>query len=906
MFFLVIKRHIVFSAHFLFCSCFFMFLLSCGFFAPATLAVEPDTPLPFAFQTSGYSPFQSGEDKILVDLGYCIPDGNHRRDRVFHTGSSYAAETPERSQKFLSFPAMTGGSNGELWVAVIARPQLIPQILVYRLTDFTQSGLLLTQPFQVVQPAEARGIGRPAIAETGDGCFVVFPVEVSNRWKLAYTRINSQNKKRIADINYLETDGVSNISPVITRVGTEFCLVWEANENNRRGIYTAWLSANGSATGPQLISGAEYNSYNPDVIASSDGRVFAAWDSTRNYRVNLYGAYWIDGHWGQEIRLTDHRRIERHVSLACHENEFWMAWQAQSFQGSSINKVTEQRIVVAQLSDNELLSPYELFTTLSTDDDLLLVPMISFDTFGRLWLTARKSLWSQGGWKAVIWSYCGNSWTRHYLSCFEHGRPQPVPIVLLDEHMAVASQFDSIPDGNSWMGENPDWDSQTRISFLPLISCDSPVCLEKLDMPETTFNLSDYFRNKNTEQKGQTIQHSNQSFHLYFGDLHSHSTISGCMPAINLPVQDLFANQRDIDLLDFAAITDHGFSFDGPRWMFLKEQVRCNNDPAKFLTFLGQEWTSNHKTDPPGYGHHNIIHLDPDWEHFYDAWDGHGAYATPKELWDLLDSQGAQYITIPHQLADDPDQLPGDRGCRPKNWDFFNESSMPLAEICQMRGAYEYLNGPLAAYASLDYAGNYLRDAWAKGIIIGTIASSDHYGGRGKVGVWAEELTPEKLFEAFRARHTFGTSGAKISLLLTADNAIMGDKVRRTDDSPIHFQIHVEAGQSVSEVCLFRGYTQKGIDPLVTDVYTTIERNEPLTSSVCFTCSDPSPPNEADTIYYYARVQTANNEFAWSSPIWFSKEYDDISVPTLTIIGSAVLFLLLSILIIARSRYSTP
>ena len=51
--------------------------------------------------------------------------------------------------------------------------------------------------------------------------------------------------------------------------------------------------------------------------------------------------------------------------------------------------------------------------------------------------------------------------------------------------------------------------------------------------------------------------------------------------------------------------------------------------------------------------------------------------------------------------------------------------------------------------------------------------------------------------QEFHARHTFGTTGAKISLFFGAGEHIMGDKVVGVVDEPIEFQLAAKAELNV-------------------------------------------------------------------------------------------------------------
>ena len=178
-----------------------------------------------------------------------------------------------------------------------------------------------------------------------------------------------------------------------------------------------------------------------------------------------------------------------------------------------------------------------------------------------------------------------------------------------------------------------------------------------------------------------------------------------------------------------------------------------------------------------------------------------------------------------------------------------------MAEIFQARQSYEHLGCPRQAPQGAPFAGHYLQDAWARGIIIGVIASPDHGGGNGKVGVWAEKLTREAVFHAIRRRHCYGTSGAKMALLFRAGDAIMGDKLPRPTGA-LRFEVRARALRDVEELVIFRNN-----EP--------VHRLRPGRKQLDVTWIDPAPPR-AKLLWYYARIHAADDELAWSSPIWFT------------------------------------
>jgi hypothetical protein len=206
-------------------------------------------------------------------------------------------------------------------------------------------------------------------------------------------------------------------------------------------------------------------------------------------------------------------------------------------------------------------------------------------------------------------------------------------------------------------------------------------------------------------------------------------------------------------------------------------------------------------------------------------------------------------VNIPHQLAD--------TGNVPTDWNFTDEEAQPVAEILQTRGSYEYKGAPREAPRSTPEPGYFLQDAWARGIVIGVIASPDHGGGYGKACVYAPELTREAILDALRARHCYGTSAAKIALDVRVDGHLMGEKVDKPAGDSVEVKIRVACPAEIDRVEVCRNnqfiYTKQ---PDGTEVELTFVDRNPL-------------PGRS---YYYVRVIQDDEELAWSSPVWFGAE----------------------------------
>ncbi len=748
------------------------------------------------------------------------------------------------------FPVLVTDGSASAWMVRTDRTDGPAHLVVERVWDGGREAV-------TVLAAPGGGtIGPPAVAMAEDGLRIAAAVESGDDFELAVWGVHTSGT-----FQQVVQQSVGSIvrAPAIAAVGPTSTVVFESNRELPRGIYAVTCSGV-KLSHAVRISAPDVASSGPAIVRSHIGATLAVWTSVRNGNMDLYGAWGDDGNWGPEFRLTDDPRMERRPSLTAIGSDVWLAWEAHAFHTLLVTAPGEQLVAVARLDGGKLRAARGVFTAVTRRPDakfeILSRPRLSADPDGRLWLTARRSLGQHHGFGAAAWCYSGGTWSAAQELLEQRGRRRGAPIAWTEHGPLAAVQRDDLPTDYDEGGKDSGWHREIAIVAVDVTAAPAPAPLqdEPLAFPATDFDLAAYRASANADMARQSREIDGSAMGLYFGDFHAHSDVSVCMRALNPSIPDLYVTHRDVDRLDFLAITDHGYCFDAPQWAYSSDQVRAHHDEGRFLTFLAEEWTSDiHDYDPPRdhhrYGHHNLIFRDPRHPRFYDAWD---ADITPTALREELGD--TDYILIPHQLAD--------LGNCPTDWDHHDSRAHPVAEIYQQRGSYEALGAKDQATNSMQSKGHFLQDAWARGLIVGVIASSDHGGGAGKMGVWAPELTRDAIFEAIRARRTFGTSGPKMGLFVTANGHAMGSVVPR-GDGPIELRVEVVTDQP---------------SPGITIVRNNIDVDEPLTEespagtlgTVTATWTDESPPGE-DLLWYYVRVTREDGQMAWSSPIWFRK-----------------------------------
>jgi hypothetical protein len=352
-----------------------------------------------------------------------------------------------------------------------------------------------------------------------------------------------------------------------------------------------------------------------------------------------------------------------------------------------------------------------------------------------------------------------------------------------------------------------------------------------------------------------------ETYHLVFGNLHRHAESSTCGIDHNGQVEWHMRHAPHVNRSAFLAVTDHGEHLNAADW---REQCLLADFytwPGTRAAFPGIEWTSEAPWQPLAHGHKNIIFSRSDLP-FVDCWMPHSEH--PERLWAWLREHDPIAVTIPHHTM---------RGKTPTFWDHVDEEFQPVAEIFQdHRGSAEWLGAPAATSTArvqglgIDPRGS-IRRALDKGLKIGLVASGDH-GGVALAGVYVREISREGILEGLRARRCFATTGDRLLLDFRVGGAFQGGEVTLTDRPtgpenerpPLAMTLHAEVLRPVRRIVL----VQDGHERLV-------ETPDPEARVIDFAWEVESP--FIGTSYFYVRIESADGELAWSSPVWVTREW---------------------------------
>jgi hypothetical protein len=196
------------------------------------------------------------------------------------------------------------------------------------------------------------------------------------------------------------------------------------------------------------------------------------------------------------------------------------------------------------------------------------------------------------------------------------------------------------------------------------------------------------------------------------------------------------------------------------------------------------------------------------------------------------------------------------------DWRDHDPAVEPVVEIYQGdRMSYEKEGAPRAGFDPQSgqfpanvagwYPLGFVDRALAKGHRLGFQASSDHWSTHiSYCVVLAERPDREGILEAMKKRHVYGATD-NIIVDVRSGNQIMGDEFQ--SKAPPALDIKVIGTAPLAKVEILKD----------SDVVQTFEPKKPEFAGKW---TDPKPTPGIH--YYYVRVQQADRELAWSSPMW--------------------------------------
>jgi hypothetical protein len=373
----------------------------------------------------------------------------------------------------------------------------------------------------------------------------------------------------------------------------------------------------------------------------------------------------------------------------------------------------------------------------------------------------------------------------------------------------------------------------------------------------------------------------NVANNIYWGNIHNHNCYSECWGG---SMDRFYSFAREISGMDFVSISDHMTSMpgkDGERgrlykwkagriatpitaWEDTVKTADKHNKNGRFAALIGYEWGGKNAENrsyhmnvycddakvrnmakyftPEKVSAAEMYELLKDNDHVLFIGHKHGVFFAYEDLKTTLDKEGYPItpgIEVYSDWGDafspygtyDVDSLYG--GIRSKLFMSYMEAIDKGYKLCVIADSDSHTGLPGRRFAA------------------GLTLHHDHP--QGITAVISDKLSRSDIIRGYQKRKTYGTTGERIYLDVSANGAGMGDDLKVDTDFEILAEI---AGtDTVESVSLFDGMK-------------LIETVKPgrRDCKLTFKCAKPS---EKDRPYFIKVIQKDQNR-AWSTPIWVS------------------------------------
>jgi hypothetical protein len=793
------------------------------------------------------------------------------------------------------YPALAQGKDGAVWLAYIAY-QTGPPILMERVKAGGFEALepkgngdqILLRRFdgKVWQPPldvteEGLHLWRPTVAVDGKGdVWVAWSQQIDGDWEIFYRRYTPPARDGDAGrwsetVRLTREPGADFHVVAATDAAGTVWLAWQGWRKDNFDILLAAPVEGHPWKEPHTISRSAANDWTPAIAADSRGRVYVAWDTydKGNYDVLLFTLD-KDAKEGKTIAVAESPRFEARPHLACDkQDQLWIAYEEGDEQwgkdyaferdyGATTPRkhglpdnlgfglYVHRTVQVKCLADGKLRRPagdlqQALAGTLKRNKSL---PRLALDASGGVWLLLRHHPLPGGDgevWNSYALRYQGRQWSPPRRLAWSAD--------LLDNRPALlpfASGVLAVYSGDSRVRTNLRDQNDLFAAILLPSGPTQPVELAD-DEPAPAAAVAIVHKDETADVariRAYRIAEGDKKLQLLRGEFHRHTEFSAHRDQDGL-LEDAWRYALDAADMDWIGNGDHD-NGEGSEymWWHFQKMTELFQNPPRFVAMHVYERSVVYPN-----GHRNVIFPRPGIRPLprsstpvLEGTPEKGAPDT-KLLYAYLKHFGA--ICSSHTSATNMGT----------DWRDNDASLEPVVEIYQgLRHNYEHSGAPRAATAETHIGGykpkGYVWNALEKGYRLGFQCSSDHVSTHMSYAVvLADDVSRQGIIDAFRKRHSYGATD-NIVLDVRSGEHIMGDSFSTARRPTL--SIHVEGTAPIAKVHVIRDNKY---------VYSA----EPKQRKVELRFTDMEA-REGKTSYYYVRVEQADGNLAWASPMWIT------------------------------------
>ncbi|MBI5801600.1 MAG: hypothetical protein HZA92_12880 [Verrucomicrobia bacterium] len=783
------------------------------------------------------------------------------------------------------FPAMAIDAKGNAWIAYIEHDGKAD---VLKLGSKGAAGIET-----VATLSEPGVVHQPAITIGADDAVWTFWGQVDARNVVTLRARRFAKGKLGATTTLAESAG----SDTFADAGTDHAgRVWVAWQSLRRGqgdIYTRWLDPKSGQWSKEIaVSKPEGGNWEPRLAFDGQDGAWVVFDSSRGGEFNLYLTRVAPGGGVKEHQLTSSPDYEARarITTAKDGKGLWITSErgrrlwGKPMRGhddddgmNGLKRILLGYFDIATGKFSEVPVPAD-GRPAPRPSTAVNLPAVATDADGNPWLAWR--FYSTNRWMIAV--------TRYDAAAKVWSQPLEVPDSAFgqDRHCTLARSGSQML--LCWASDKREtklvmtagiYLAELAGKFQPFKEPAIRVVL----LPEPEPYLNGLTPDRPRDQQ-HTWTVGGKKYRLVFGDLHRHTDFSRCRTAADGCALEHFRYAFDMAGLDFMGTSDHTDAakiYDPYEWWQTQRLVDVFYVPGKFNSLYAYE-----REQPFPWGHRNVIfaqrggpvvymtrkhYENSPWHALYPSRPG-ALHLSPEELWEILGKYGQPVAVISHTGATG-------MGTDWDKYDRIDHAVENTVEIFQgARVSYEGLGAPQPTvglrksdpYTPSTKAGpgfarppepitdfgprfnqGVYQHALAKGHKLGVFASSDHISQHASFGgVYVEENSRPGIIEGFKARRSIAATD-KIFVEFSCDGKPMGSIVETKGKPELSFAVNGTA--AIKRVTLVRNEAN-------------YQAWEPGQREFARTFTDAVPL--AGENRYYLRVEQADGNMAWSSPVW--------------------------------------
>ncbi|HEX7897641.1 MAG TPA: hypothetical protein VF950_07760 [Planctomycetota bacterium] len=804
--------------------------------------------------------------------------------------SRWALSDPALHQ---DFPDLCLDADGTAWIAYLRHDGKADTV---RLAKKGPAGLE-----DVAALSEPGVAHQPAIARDGSGGLWVFWGQLGPKNVVRLHARSVRDGKPGELLTLAASDGSDTFADAGTDAAGRVWVVWQSLRAGQADVFARYYDPANSLWSPEIaVAADEAGDWEPRVAFDGKEGAWVVFDSSRGGEFNIYAArVELDGKVATK-KITDSPDYEGRVSTTSDgRGGLWIAFErgkqrwGRDLRGHDAPKGLngQKRAVLGRFDPasgtftetppfTPILSEWlkeQLKGKKLVEKRLMAavnLPALGVDGAGHPWIACRY--YSQQKWQIAVARFDAKRgvWSK--------------PQAMDDSTFGQDRRTELVRDaqGKLWAC----WPSDRRTNK----DCGVPaIFVRTLDVAppdaeavaEAPLPEPEPYLDPTTPDRARSDRHTwsigGKTYQLYWGDFHRHTDVSNCITGNDGCVTEQFRYAYDVAKLDFLGTSDHtdvGKVYAPYEWWHNQRMVEVFYSPNRFLSMYAyereQKWPWGHRNVIFAQRGGPVVHIqrknykNSPWQALYPAGEG-GPELMPEDLWSILKAYGKPVSVISHTGA----------STMGTDWDLYKQIDAAVENLVEIyqgaRVSYEGLGAPQPTVglerkekynpatnskvedppAPISDFGKYnkgvYQNALRNGHKLGVFASSDHISTHTSFGgVYVETFTREGILEALNARRTVAGTD-KIFVEFSCDGHPLGSTL---DTAALpKLAIAVRGTSALKRVTLVRNEKDfKIFEPAGKDFATTFEDAAPI----------------AGENRYYVRVEQADGNMAWASPVW--------------------------------------